>query len=307
MSTLDTLIKTSIDKEHLDALLKLAIKEDVGSGDITSNAIVDEKLHAIGRITAKQSLVLAGMDVAKRVFDLVDPSIDWDIKRRDGDRCEVGDVLVNVQGNARALLKGERTALNFLQRLSGIATATSRFVDAVRDTKVKILDTRKTTPGFRSLEKHAVKMGGGTNHRAGLYDHFLIKGNHLSVAGSVGEALANANKAKRPGQLIEVEARTVKDVEEAIDGGADIIMLDNMSVEDVRKAVKVVKGRAKIEVSGNITLDNVHSYAATGVDFISVGAITHSACAADINMLIMIERHAGEHSVLSIETSPHGR
>jgi nicotinate-nucleotide pyrophosphorylase (carboxylating) len=283
--------------DQVDAIIKLALIEDIRSGDITSNAIIDPRLHAVGRISAKQSLVLSGMDVAKRVFELLDPETQWDAQHEDGERCEVGDIIAIVQGPALALLQGERTAINFLQHLSGIATTTARFVEEIHDTNTKILDTRKTTPGMRTMEKHAVKMGGGTNHRMGLYDHFLIKNNHIAVAGSMPMALKEAIAAKKPGQLVEVEARTLSDVETALKEGADIIMLDNMSVQDTKKAVSYIKGRTKLEASGNITLDNVHSYASTGVDFVSVGAITHSSPSADINMLTIIEKNVGEQSI----------
>jgi len=289
-------------RDIIQHLIEMALDEDIGTGDITTSALIDPNLHAIGRITAKQSLVLAGIDVVKKTFEMVDANITWDPKRKDGERCEVGDVVAIVQGQAHALIKAERTALNFLQRLSGIATTTRKFVDAISDTNAKILDTRKTLPAYRFLEKHAVKVGGGTNHRFGLFDHFLIKNNHLTAVGSITEAMKRAQKARKPGQLLEVEVRLPVEVEAAVAGNADIIMLDNMSVENVKKAIKLIKGRAKTEVSGNITLDNIHSYASTGVDFISVGAITHSAPAADIHMLIMVEKKAGEHSISSFES-----
>jgi len=288
---------------HIDAIIKLALIEDIGAGDITSDAIVDPRLHAVGRITSKQSMILAGIDVAKRVFEILDPDIQWDAQHEDGNRCEVGDVLATVQGSALTLLQGERTAINFLQHLSGIATTTAHFVEEIHDMNTKILDTRKTTPGMRVMEKHAVKMGGGKNHRMGLYDHFLIKNNHISVAGSSSNAIKKSMGAKKPGQLIEVEARTHKDVETAVKEGVDIILLDNMSVQDTKKAVNYVRGRTQLEASGNITLDNIHSYASTGVNFISVGAITHSSPAADINMLTIIEKDVGEQSISSYDQS----
>lgn len=290
-------------KDNTQQLIDMALAEDIGTGDITSAALINPKLHAIGRITAKQPLILAGIEVAKQVFETIDRQIVWDQKHKDGSRCDAGDVLAIVQGQASDLLKGERTALNFLQHLTGIATTTASLVEAIGDTKVKILDTRKTLPGYRALEKYAVKMGGGTNHRMGLYDHFLIKNNHLAAIGSVSAALELAHKARKPGQLIEVEIKIPEEAEAAVEKGVDIIMLDNMTVEAVKKAVKLIKGRTKIEISGNITLDNIHLYAATGIDFISVGAITHSAPAADIHMLTMIEKKLGDHSVTSISKS----
>ncbi len=291
----------ALSDQHLKELIKLALREDIGAGDVTSKAIVAPELRGMGQIVAKQSLVLSGITVARRVFEAIEDGIVWTQNRRDGERCEVGEVIAIVEGKAQSLLKGERTALNFLQHLSGIATATARFVEALRDTKTRILDTRKTIPGLRELEKQAVEAGGGTNHRMGLYDHYLIKNNHISIAGSISEAIERAQRTKQPGQLIEVEARSLEEVEVAVKMAVDIILLDNMPVDRVKKAVKLVKGRAKLEASGNITLDNLHSYAATGVDFISVGAITHSAPAADINMPIATQRTAEEISVSSLE------
>ncbi|MFH0799539.1 MAG: carboxylating nicotinate-nucleotide diphosphorylase [Pseudomonadota bacterium] len=276
-------------KDHIQNLIDLALAEDIGVGDITTTAIIDPKARGIGMIASQQPLVLAGMDVAKRVFQTVEPGISWDARRQDGTRCENGDIIATVEGSARGLLAAERTALNFLQKLSGVATLTNLFAHAVRDKNVKILDTRKTTPGFRALEKYAVRMGGGTNHRMGLYDHFLVKSNHVDSAGSLSAALERAMKARQPGQLVWIEARNVKEVKEALDGGADIILLDNMSVNDVRDAVRTVRGRTKVEVSGNINLESLISYAATGIDYISVGTITHSAPAVDIHMTLKIE------------------
>ncbi|MFA4874908.1 MAG: carboxylating nicotinate-nucleotide diphosphorylase [bacterium] len=273
---------------NLDLLIKLAIEEDIGSGDITSQATIPEALLAKAQIRAKQDLVVSGLDVARRVFAEIDPSISWKTVLREGERCGKDEVIAVLEGKARALLAGERTALNFLQRLSGIATLTRTFVDAIAGTKARVLDTRKTTPGFRILEKDAVHAGGGTNHRMGLFDHFLIKNNHITAAGSVSAALERAKAARKPGQKIEIEARAMDEVKDALECGADIIMLDNMSVDQVRDAKALVAGRALLEVSGNVTLANVHAYAETGVDFISVGAITHSPPAADINMLIEI-------------------
>lgn len=290
-------------KDNTLHLIEMGLAEDIGTGDVTSSALIDPSRHAVGRISAKQSLVLAGIDVARRVFELLDSTVVWDQKRKDGERCEVGDIIAIVQGPAHVVLKGERTALNFLQRFSGIATLTAKYVDAVRDTNAKILDTRKTIPAYRILDKHAVKMGGGNNHRMGLYDHILIKNNHLAATGSVSAALELAHKARKPGELIEIEVKLPEEAESAAQKGVDMIMLDNMTVENVKRAVKLIRGRAKIEVSGNITLDNIHSFASTGVDYISIGAITHSVPAADIHMLTMIERKPGEHSLSSMSSA----
>lgn len=272
--------------DHIDQLIKLALDEDIGEDDITSDAIVDAKLSATARLVAKERLVVAGLDIARRVFSTVDPGIIWDQKHEDGEQCEAKKVLAIARGPARSLLAAERTAINFLQHLSGIATTTNTFVRTVSHTKVKILDTRKTTPGMRALEKHAVLMGDGVNHRMGLYDRYLIKGNHIAIAGSISEAIRRVKQRQKPGVLIEVETKTLDDVKDALECSVDIIMLDNMSVADVREAVKIVNGKTKLEVSGNITIDNISHYATTGVDFISVGAITHSAPAADIHMVM---------------------
>jgi nicotinate-nucleotide pyrophosphorylase (carboxylating) len=272
--------------DNIDELIRMALDEDIGTGDITAQATIPEGIRAKARINAKGYLVLAGMEVAQKVFAAVDPNIKWIALKSDGDYCKAGDVLATLEGDARALLTAERTALNFLQRLSGIAEMARRFSDAISGTKAKILDTRKTTPGFRALEKHAVKMGGGKNHRMGLFDHFLIKNNHIAVTGSVTAALEAALRVRKPDQKIEVEAHKIDEVRDALTGGADIIMLDNMSVDQVRIAVEFVSGRVELEVSGNITLDTVRSYAETGVDYISAGVITHSAPAADINMRV---------------------
>jgi nicotinate-nucleotide pyrophosphorylase (carboxylating) len=274
---------------HLDQLIKMALDEDIGSGDITAEATIPAGMQARATINAKADLVLAGIEVVEQVFHTVNPGIRFARLVEDGTRCKTGDAVASLQGNARSLLAGERTALNFLQRLSGVATMAKRFSDAIDGTRAKILDTRKTTPGFRALEKHAVKMGGGENHRMGLYDHYLIKNNHIAVAGSVKQALESAMRSRMEGQEIEIETRRIDEVRDALEGGADIIMLDNMSVDQVRIAVEYVDGRAKLEVSGGITLDKVRSYAESGVDYISAGSITHSAPAADLNMTMEIQ------------------
>jgi nicotinate-nucleotide pyrophosphorylase (carboxylating) len=274
--------------DNLDQLIKMALEEDIGPGDITAEATIPEGTRARATINAKMDLVLAGTDVAEKVFKAADPEIKWKAVAKDGDLLKPGDEIAHLEGNARSLLAGERTALNFLQHLSGVATMARRFSDAIDGTKAKILDTRKTTPGFRALEKHAVRMGGGENHRMGLYDHYLIKNNHIAVAGSVKAALESAKKARHKDQEIEIETRTMVEVRDALEGSADIIMLDNMSVDQVQIIVEYVEGRKKLEVSGGITPETARGYAETGVDYISAGSITHSAPAADINMTMEI-------------------
>ncbi len=270
----------------LDTLIKLTLEEDIGNGDVTTEAIINPKLQANAKIIAKQNIVVAGLDVAKKVFEMVDSKISWEQELDEGDHCDEMTVLAKIQGSAASLLQAERTALNFLQHLSGIATTTNLFTVSVANAKVKILDTRKTTPGLRALEKHAVLMGDGVNHRMGLYDRYLIKDNHIKIAGSICQAIEMVNNKRNPDLFLEVEAENLDDVKEALECGADIIMLDNMSYEEVRQAVQIVKGKAKLEVSGNINLNSITKYATTGVDYISVGAITHSAPAADISMEI---------------------
>lgn len=276
------------DMNKLDQLIQMAIEEDLGTGDITARATVPEGLEAAAHIRAKQDLVVAGQETARRVFKAIDPQTKWQGKRNDGDAVKKGEILATVEGKARSLLAGERIALNFLMRLCGIATLARKFSEAVAGTGAIVLDTRKTAPGYRELEKHAAKMGGCVNHRMGLYDSFLIKNNHIVAAGSVEKALELALRERKEGQKVEIEVRTIDQVREAAAGGADIVMLDNMSLEEIRDSVHAIGGRAKVEVSGNVTLANVRAYAEAGADFISVGAITHSAPAADVNMGIEI-------------------
>jgi len=277
-------------KNHLLKLIQLAIEEDVGAGDITTDAIASDELHVDAEIKAKCKLVVAGINVADLVFKTLDPQITFMKECEDGHHVKAGEVVAIIKGRARSLLTGERIALNFLQHLSGVATFTSQFVEAVKHTNVKILDTRKTKPGYRQLDRHAVKMGDGTNHRMGLFDRYLIKNNHIKIAGSVANAMEQVKVDRDPSLLLEVEARDLNDVEEILKNDADIILLDNFSVEDVKQAKLLIGDRVKIEVSGNINLDNLIAYAECGVDFISIGAITHSAPAADIHMIIGSEQ-----------------
>jgi nicotinate-nucleotide pyrophosphorylase (carboxylating) len=255
------------------------LAEDVGDGDVTAEAVVPVDARLDATLLLKEEGVVCGLDVAEAVFRELDPDVVFELHARDGDRAQ-GEVA-RVSGSARALLTGERTALNLLGRLSGIATLTRRYVDAVAGTGAVILDTRKTTPGLRALEKLAVRTGGGTNHRFGLYDAVLIKDNHLRLGGGVA---ASVRRAKQTGLPIEVECETLQDVDAALDAGADTILLDNMTPTQLREAVGIVRGRAHTEASGGITLEAVREVAATGVDAISVGALTHSARSLDVSM-----------------------
>jgi len=268
---------------QISACLKNALEEDIGSGDVTTESIVPATAMLRGHIVAKQSGVIAGLDVARQVFLLLDEQVDFTASVDEGSVVEPATVLARLSGSARALLTGERTALNFLNRMSGIATLTRKFVDAVSHTRVTILDTRKTAPGLRVLDKLAVCRGRGQNHRLGLYDMVLIKDNHVDFAGSLAEAVSRV-RASGTALEIEVEARTLADVRTALELGVGRIMLDNMTVELIREAVKLNTGRACLEASGNITLQNVREIAETGVDFISVGALTHSANSFDASL-----------------------
>jgi nicotinate-nucleotide pyrophosphorylase (carboxylating) len=262
-------------------IVRRALAEDLGWGDVTTEAIVPSELRARGIILAKSSCVIAGLDVAAEAFSQLDPGCVFERKRKDGDRCEPNDIVAEVRGQAASMLTAERTALNFLQRLSGIATLTRRFVDASGGA-ITVLDTRKTTPTLRALEKYAVRAGSGTNHRAGLDDGVLIKDNHVRLAGGVEEAVKRM-KGADPEMPIEVEAQSLEQVDAAIAAGADIILVDNLPIDVIREAVKRVKGRAKIELSGGVTLDRIPELATTGANYVSVGALTHSAPAADLS------------------------
>lgn len=270
---------------YLKKLIEFALAEDLGPGDITSAATIRPESASIAVMLAKQDLVLAGIDVAAGVFQHLDPGIRFTPFAQDGNRVNAGAEIAKLSGNTRALLAGERVALNLLQHMSGIATLTARYVDMVKGLKVEVLDTRKTLPGLRQLEKYAVRMGGGKNHRMGLYDMVLIKDNHIKAAGSIAKAVASA-RTKTGDLRIEVETKTLDEVREALAAKADIIMFDNMPVDAIREAVKLVAGRALVEASGNVTLETVRTIAETGVDFVSSGSLTHSAPAADISMKI---------------------
>ena len=270
-------------------LVRRALAEDVGAGDLTTEATVPSDMRAQGVFLVKADCVLAGLDVAFETFRQAagaGPSPSFTANKRDGDACRAGDRIAEVHGTARTLLVGERTALNFLQRLSGIASRARLFVDAAGG-RITVLDTRKTTPTLRALEKYAVTAGGATNHRFGLFDAVLIKDNHVRVAGGVARAVAQARTA-RPGVTIEVEAQTLDEVDQALEAHADIVLVDNMELAEIREAVQRSRGRAKIEISGGVTLDRIPELAATGAEFVSTGALTHSAPAVDISFEIAL-------------------
>ncbi|MDD2897986.1 MAG: carboxylating nicotinate-nucleotide diphosphorylase [Desulfuromonadaceae bacterium] len=270
----------------IDRLIEQALLEDIHTGDITTLAVVPHQRSASARLIAKENLVVAGLSTAARVFSILDSSISFDPCLIDGEKASPGTVLATIHGDASQLLMGERVALNLLQRMCGIATLTSSFVEAVNGTSARIVDTRKTTPGLRQLEKYAVRVGGGINHRTGLYDGVLIKENHITAAGGITEAIRRA-RAYIPHTLkIEIETESLTQVDEALAAGADIIMLDNMSIDDMKAAVTTINGRALVEASGGVNLERVRAIAETGVDIISVGALTHSPRAMDISMLL---------------------
>src|SRR5262245_39538325 len=273
-----------LDFQTLDSLISLALQEDVGFGDITTQAIVDPALQALGELVAKQDFILAGWPVATRVFQQLSAQLSAESSMREGASLAKRSVFGTVQGPASVLLSGERVALNFLQRLSGIATLTRQFVEAVSGTRASILDTRKTTPGLRALEKYAVRMGGGRNHRFGLSDGVLIKENHIAAAGGIAEAVRRARVTIDHLKKIEVEVTSFEELNKALNAGADAILLDNMTPDQVRNAVEQARGRVPLEVSGGIHLGNVRQYAETGVEFISVGALTHSFRSVDISL-----------------------
>lgn len=272
---------SKLDWASIDALITRALDEDIGGGDVTTGAIFDHGERVSAVLTAHQACVIAGMEVAARVFRRLDPDVELDNAIEDGALVEAGDTILHVEGQAQALLEAERTALNFLQHLSGIATLTREYVDAIAGTEATLLDTRKTIPGYRALAKYATHVGGATNHRMGLYDAILIKDNHIAAAGDIAEAVKRARKADLP---VEVECDDLDQVKAALKAGADRLLLDNMEISMLKRAVKLVAGKVPLEASGKVSLNNIRAIAKTGVDFISVGAITHSAPAVDIGM-----------------------
>lgn len=274
-------------------IISLALEEDIGNGDITSIATIRKNQKAVGKFLVKENGVIAGLSIAKQVMKLVDSKIKFKTFVKDGSKVNAGDIAAEVSGNARSILTAERTALNFLQRMSGIASASSIYAEAVAHTKAKVIDTRKTAPGLRILDKMAVKLGGCDNHRFGLYDMFLIKDNHIEIAGSITNAVNDCRKfmqKKKKKFLIEVETKNLAEVEEAISSDVDIIMLDNFQIEDMIKAVKMVNSKCKVEASGGINLSTIKSVAETGVDFISIGGLTHSVKALDISLEITLHK-----------------
>lgn len=273
-----------------DQLIDLAIEEDAGLGDLTSRAIFPSNHRSRAFISAGHDLVICGLEVAARVFQRVDPALKATLTARDGDRVKTGGRVLAIVGPTAALLTAERTALNFIQRLSGIATLSRRFADAVKGTHVRVVDTRKTTPGYRALEKYAVRCGGCVNHRSSLGEHVLIKDNHIAAAGSLGQAVKLARLAAPHLARIEVEAKTLAEVREALRAKADVILLDNMTPAEVQNALTLIAGAALVEVSGGVRFETLRQYALPGVDVISVGALTHSAPAADLSLTILPAR-----------------
>lgn len=274
-----------LSNEVLDRFIKDALAEDIGTGDITTDAILAADMTCRGKIVCQQDGVIAGLPIAARVFQLVDERIQFDAKTKDGQKVQEEQIVVRLFGPARGMLKAERVALNYLQHLSGIATLTAKFVKAVEGTKAKVLDTRKTTPGIRALEKYATKVGGASNHRMGLYDAVLIKDTHVALANGISPALRAVRKA-HPDADINVEVSNLHELEQALTEKAPRILLDNFAPGQVREAMQLIRGRAKVEVSGGVQLSNARAYALAGADFVSVGALTHSAVALDYSMKV---------------------
>jgi len=270
----------------IEDVIKSALNEDIGSGDITTDTLVDPDAKGKGKIVAKEVFVLAGVDVAKQVFEYLDHEIDFVSRYKDGDVIKTDENVLEIKGNLRSLLLGERTALNFLQHLSGISTCVRGYVDELKKQNVRLVDTRKTTPGLRVLEKYAVRIGKASNHRMGLYDGVLIKDNHIAVCKGITKAVELIRKRVSHLIKIEVEVSDLNGVKEALDADVDVIMLDNMDLCQIKEAVKIINGKAVVEVSGGVTKENLLSLAKTGVDIISSGALTHSARNIDMSMYI---------------------
>ncbi len=279
-----------MNQEELNAandLIELALAEDIAGGDITTNNLIPANTKKKAVMVAKANGVVAGLEVAEMVFRKLDNNLQWEVHKPDGSEVKKGDTIVTFSASYRALLTGERTALNFLQRLSGVATVSAQYAKEVERFNTKILDTRKTLPGFRLLDKYAVKTGGATNHRIGLFDMVMIKDNHIKVAGGITEAVNEIRPKISEKVKVEVETTTLEEVEEAVNAGADIIMLDNMDNKTMAEAVKLIAGKAEVEASGNMVLERLKGVAETGVDYISIGALTHSVKALDISQRII--------------------
>jgi nicotinate-nucleotide pyrophosphorylase (carboxylating) len=277
-------MKMTLDTHVIERAVRLALEEDIGFGDITTNSIVPQDKPGHGTLWAKEPGTVAGLDVAEMAFKLVDPTLTITRNVEEGDNVANGQVLMEVSGSARSILTAERVSLNFLQRLSGIATRTAKFVELVRYYNAKIVDTRKTTPGLRALEKYAVVVGGGRNHRFGLFDAVLVKDNHIEIAGGVKQAVMAARQHMPHTMRVEVEVENLEMIDEALEVKADIIMLDNMTPEQMREAIEKIAGRALIEASGGVTEETIVDIAKTGVDYISIGALTHSIKSLDISL-----------------------
>ena len=281
--------KSKIDSMYdslIERLIDLAIEEDIATGDITTNAIIPVQAKAVAEMKAKADGVISGLEIAKRVFEKFEKDIVWEPLVNDGTAVKKGNIILRIEASYRTLLLGERLSLNILQRMSGIATETARYMKELAGTRTRLLDTRKTAPGLRVLDKMAVHHGGGSNHRMGLYDMIMLKDNHIKIAGGIPNAVKEARAHLPLSIKLEVETTTLEEVQQALDAGADIIMLDNMSNEAMTEAVKLIAGRAKTEASGNMSIPRLKEVAATGVDYISVGALTHSVTAMDISMNI---------------------
>ncbi|HRU41068.1 MAG TPA: carboxylating nicotinate-nucleotide diphosphorylase [Candidatus Diapherotrites archaeon] len=276
-----------LDNNIIDRIIKNALQEDLGWGDVTTDSTIPDTAVIRGNFIAKEEGIICGIEVCRRVFEMVDRSIDFQARMKDGQIASKGDIIAEISGNARSILKGERTALNFFQRMSGIATMTSKYVSEISGLKARIVDTRKTAPGLRVLDKYSVKVGGGFNHRFNLSDMVLIKDNHIKAAGGITPAVAAAKAEGSHGLKIEVEVESIRELIEAIEAGADIVMLDNMTLDMMKEAVSIASGKVLLEASGNITIGgerSVRAVAETGVDIISAGALTNSVKAMDISL-----------------------
>jgi len=279
--------RANLNWNEVNLIIKNALEEDLGSGDLTTNLLFPEDSKSVAIVKARQNGIIAGLPIAKRILKILDKKIVWIEKKRDGEEINTNDILAEVKGSNKAILAGERVALNFLQRLSGIATMTSKFVKAIEGLPAVITDTRKTIPGIRILDKYAVSVGGGKNHRMGLFDGVLIKDNHIKVAGSISDAVRTIRKKTNKRCKLEVETATLNQVAEALSMSADIIMLDNMTIPNIKRAVELIKHRAIVEASGGISLKSVRKVAETGVDLISIGSLTHSPKALDIALYLV--------------------